>query len=287
MWHGERCLGKIRLLPITPQTNSYGLVRPWERGRSFELHHRPPSPQLDHIVDRLWMARWDLRGCNPFRQETLPHPSINLVIEPDSGWIWGVPTKRDIRMLDGQGWAIGAKFLPGAFTACTSIEASRLTDDRMSVHTAFPHLADSIALNVHDVHTATPESILAAVDTMLTPLATTEDPRLDLIAEIIASMHDLAPDARVADIAADQHLAPRTLQRLFQRYVGVSPKWVLTRLRVHQAVEQLSAHIPPDWTELALQLGYYDHAHFIRDFRLVVGRSPARYAAEAALARQP
>src|SRR3954470_17512689 len=44
--------------------------------------------------------------------------------------------------------------------------------------------------------------------------------------------------------------------------------------------------VPPRWTELALDLGYYDHAHFIRDFRLVVGRSPAEYAAEAARARE-
>ena len=63
-------------------------------------------------------------------------------------------------------------------------------------------------------------------------------------------------------------------------------QWVLKRLRIHQAAEQLTATSPPPWTELALDLGYYDHAHFIRDFRLVVGRSPAEYAAEAARARE-
>lgn len=97
-------------------------------------------------------------------------------------------------------------------------------------------------------------------------------------------MRHVAPDARVEDIAAIHYLAPRTLQRLLRRYVGVSPKWVLKRLRIHQAAEQLATSSPRDWTEVALQLGYYDHAHFIRDFRLIVGRSPARYAAEAALA---
>jgi transcriptional regulator GlxA family with amidase domain len=92
----------------------------------------------------------------------------------------------------------------------------------------------------------------------------------------------VAPDARVEELAAMHHLAPRTLQRLFKRYVGVGPKWVLKRLRIHQATERLAEPNPRPWTELALDLGYYDHAHFIRDFRLVVGRSPAKYAAEAA-----
>jgi AraC-like DNA-binding protein len=273
-------------MSVAPQTKGYGLVRPWERGRSFELHHRNPSPPLEHIVDRYWMARWDLRGREPFWQEILPHPSINLVLEPDGGWIWGVPTKRAIRLLDGQGWAVGAKFRPGAFTACTATDAHRLTDDRASIPTNFPHLTDSLAQVAQNAGDAEPEPVLAAFDKSLTPLGTITDPALDLVGGIITRMRELAPDASVDDIAAAHHLAPRTLQRLFRRYVGVSPKWVLKRLRIHQAVEQLSAQAPGDWTDLALELGYYDHAHFIRDFRLILGRSPARYAAEAALARR-
>ncbi len=54
----------------------------------------------------------------------------------------------------------------------------------------------------------------------------------------------------------------------------------------HQAVERLASQPDPDWTDLALDLGYYDHAHFIRDFRLIVGRSPTQYITEAAIAAQ-
>jgi AraC-like DNA-binding protein len=53
---------------------------------------------------------------------------------------------------------------------------------------------------------------------------------------------------------------------------------VLKRLRIHEATDMLAVAMPPAWTKLALDLGYYDHAHFIRDFRLVVGRSPVQYA---------
>ena len=74
-------------------------------------------------------------------------------------------------------------------------------------------------------------------------------------------MRHVAADARVEHLAAMHHVAPRTLQRLFRRYVGVGPKWVLKRLRIHRAAERLTATSPPRWTELALELGYYDHAH--------------------------
>lgn len=126
-----------------------------------------------------------------------------------------------------------------------------------------------------------------AVEQLLAPYGAIVDPALDLVAQVVGSMRRLPPAARVEDIANLNHIASRTLQRLFRRYVGVSPKWVLKRLRIHQAVEQTSRQPPDDWSELALDLGYYDHAHFIRDFRLIVGQSPARYSAEAAFATTP
>lgn len=123
---------------------------------------------------------------------------------------------------------------------------------------------------------------MAAIESGLAVCLPAHDPAVELVQRAIASMRRAPLETRVEDLAAEHHVAARTLQRLFRRYVGVSPKWVLKRLRIHQAAEQLAASAPPSWTELALDLGYYDHAHFIRDFRLVVGRSPARYAAEAA-----
>ncbi|MEA2437211.1 MAG: hypothetical protein QOF65_1767, partial [Thermoleophilaceae bacterium] len=64
-------------------TDAHGLVRPWERGRSFELDSAAPSRTFGELVDRYWMVRWNRSGQAPFRQEILPHPSVNLVFEPD------------------------------------------------------------------------------------------------------------------------------------------------------------------------------------------------------------
>jgi methylphosphotriester-DNA--protein-cysteine methyltransferase len=60
--------------------------------------------------------------------------------------------------------------------------------------------------------------------------------------------------------------------------VHVTPKWVLRRVRLHEAAERM-ADGGGDWAALALDLGYFDQAHFSNDFKAVVGRSPAEYAA--------
>jgi AraC-like DNA-binding protein len=70
----------------------------------------------------------------------------------------------------------------------------------------------------------------------------------------------------------------RQLQRLFKEYVGVSPKWVIQRYRLLDAAERVAAGTIVNWADLALELGYADQAHFIRDFKGLVGRSPAEYA---------
>jgi len=65
---------------------------------------------------------------------------------------------------------------------------------------------------------------------------------------------------------------------LFDDYVGVSPKWVIQRYRLHEAAERIARGGVEDFADLALELGYADQAHFIRDFKKLVGRSPAEYA---------
>jgi AraC-like DNA-binding protein len=87
---------------------------------------------------------------------------------------------------------------------------------------------------------------------------------------------------KVEDLAARYSQNTRTLQRLFARYVGVSPKWVIQRYRLHEAAQRLASGDVKQ-TELALKLGYADQAHFVRDFKAVVGKSPGAYMKAAKL----
>ncbi len=86
--------------------------------------------------------------------------------------------------------------------------------------------------------------------------------------------------ARVEDLAGRAGINPRTLQRLFRRYVGVGPKWVIRRYRLHEAAHRLAGGLAVDQAALAHDLGYFDQAHFIKDFTAIIGRSPGSYAAE-------
>jgi AraC-like DNA-binding protein len=79
---------------------------------------------------------------------------------------------------------------------------------------------------------------------------------------------------QVADVAG---LSVRSLQRLFATYVGVSPKAVLARYRLQDAAAAIDEGAVIDLAGLAASLGWFDQAHFSREFRSVVGMTPSAY----------
>lgn len=74
-------------------------------------------------------------------------------------------------------------------------------------------------------------------------------------------------------------LTPRTLSSLFKEKVGISPKTCMQLTRFyHSLFYELTGDCGEETlAALACTLGYYDQAHFIKDFKRFAGRSPQRY----------
>ena len=105
-----------------------------------------------------------------------------------------------------------------------------------------------------------------------------QDPNSDLAASIVETIEADRTLVRVNQLVDRWNTSKRSLQRLFEDYVGVGPKWVINRYRMHEVLEHVHSGAAVDWPELALSLGYFDQSHFIRDFRALVGCSPMQYA---------
>jgi AraC-like DNA-binding protein len=67
----------------------------------------------------------------------------------------------------------------------------------------------------------------------------------------------------------------RTLDRYFQQFYGVSPKFYARIQRFQHALIRLSQ--PLSLAEIALMCGYYDQAHFTKEFSQFTGQSPYQY----------
>src|SRR5262249_28454258 len=119
---------------------------------------------------------------------------------------------------------------------------------------------------------------LAVVESFLRHLRPKALDGMDLAVSVAARILEDRSITRVEQVAREFHTTVRGIQRLFSEYVGVSPKWVIQRSRLLEAVDRVHTGASVDWSDLALDLGYSDQAHFIRDFKRLVGRSPGDYA---------
>ena len=104
------------------------------------------------------------------------------------------------------------------------------------------------------------------------------DPRAFAAAGAVEAIAADPAVTRVETLADELGVSVRGLQRLFAEYVGIGPKWVIRRYRLHEVTERMAAGGEIDWAALAADLGYADQGHFIRDFKSMFGEPPTWYA---------
>ncbi len=253
-----------------------GIVGGQAARRRFRLLRWPAAPALDPFVDYYWIVSWDLAGEEPYQVSVLTHPCVHLVFEPRGALIYGVVRGVFSYRLEGAGRVFGVRFRPGCFRPFLGSAVSAITDRSLGAGEIIGTDASAVARAV--AAAADEEEAAAAVDCFLSTVAPAPDPAAQAVARMVeVAAADLAI-TRVDELARRLGVGTRTLQRLFAAYVGVPPKWVIRRYRLHEAAERAVLGTDVDWPGLATDLGYCDQAHLIRDFTATVGASPARYA---------
>ena len=98
---------------------------------AWSLDRFDPGPELAPYAVWHWIVTWDLRGREPHRQATLPHPAPHLVVEEGGAWLYGPLTERFERTLGGVGRAVGLRFRPGAIRPLLKAPVSSIRDRRL------------------------------------------------------------------------------------------------------------------------------------------------------------
>jgi AraC-like DNA-binding protein len=255
-------------------TSEHGILG--TRDIDFHLDRVPASPDLADLVERHWLVSWELPPGRRASVTLLPHPCVNLVLDRGSAGIAGVGSDRFTYTYEGAGRVFGVKFRPGAFRPFLGGPVSALTDRTLPLSALWGADAGKLARDL----TAAPglDTLVQVAERHLRARWPDPDPLVAEVGEIVnALLHDRTI-TRVDQVCARFGTSPRTLQRLFQRYVGVSPKWVLRRYRLHEAAARLAEGTAGTWAEVAAELGYFDQPHFIRDFTRAIGMTPVEYA---------
>jgi AraC-like DNA-binding protein len=257
-----------------------GVLRPETAAQRFTLARREPLTALAPFIDFFWIIRWDLRGEPPHEQAILPLPNVNLAFEESGAGIFGVDRKLFRRRLEDRGAALGVRFRPGGFRPFWGAPVSQLTDRVVPAAELFGPATEKTRLAV--MAAGDDEGMISHASALLTAARPEPDPVAEQAAALVGMVSTDPALRRVEQLAAASGLSVRGLQRLFAEYVGVSPKWVMRRSRLHEAALRADSGEPVDWAALAADLGYSDQAHLSRDFTATIGVPPTQYASDSA-----
>ncbi|MCD9022527.1 DUF6597 domain-containing transcriptional factor [Cohnella silvisoli] len=243
--------------------------------QKFSLLRYEPAEKLRVYIQHYWVVEWDLRGQEPYRQVVLSHPNVNLVFEPGRTRLYGIWEKTSEQLLQGQGSVFAVKFNPGGFYPFWKQPVSKLTGSSMALTEVFGESARILEEDI--LATKNVAHLVERIDRFFISHLPEQDDNVALLNEMVAVLIAEKDILKVEHLASRFGMSMRTLQRLFSKYVGVNPKGVIQRYRLHEVAEKIENGEAIDWVKLATDMGYYDQAHFIKDFKAILGKSPDEY----------
>lgn len=237
----------------------------------YTLHQYDPSPALAHFVEQYWIIRWDLPAGQTHKIKILPYPQVNIAIGAVDSSITGVATSVSYHALEGSGTMLGVKFLPGGFHPFYKKPIEKLTNQVMPLKTVFSSTRIKKITSQLDQPN---EVLIQELEKLLLTRRPETDTTIGAIGDIIATVrHD--PDIRHQQTVSEAlDISERTIQYAFKNYVGIGLKWVILRYRLQDIADAIN-NGQQDWPASALQYGFTDQPHCIREFKKVFGETPA------------
>ena len=256
--------------------------------RYSEFH--PKSP-LNQVLECFWALESDTVTPDHRTERILPDGCVEIVLNfaapfaqhtgdttnvQPRNFIVGQMTGPMLITPTGPVQLIGIRFHPGGTAPFFRLPIHELTNDVVEL-AAFAR-ALGTKLLAESVHLPQLADKVFAIEKALTRVlqASKNDLRVLRIAARIVQSSGMIPIDNLAD---ESGLSSRQLERRFRAEVGVGPKLLSRILRFQQVFRAVDAN-EPAWPIVALDCGYYDQAHLIKDFRQFAQQTPAVLFAE-------
>lgn len=251
------------------------------RDLSHTMHRYPAPADLAGLAQRFWIPVWSVEPGQEATQRVLQYPCALIVVTPGYARFYGVVSGLSSTTLTGDGWAVGVMLEPAGGFLVAGRSMADFRDrhvDLADVLTGAPAVTGAVraAMLRPGLVAAHAEAVAVLAAALRRSLPV--DAEGVLINQVVAFIENAPEVVRVTQVCERFDLSERTLQRLVRRRVGLSPKWLIQRRRLHEASARLRDR-PGSLAQVAADLGYADQPHFTRDFRAVTGMTPGEFAA--------
>ncbi|WP_022884174.1 helix-turn-helix domain-containing protein [Glaciibacter superstes] len=254
---------------------------------AFDYRHREPTGRLRRYVESIWYAN----GLSDFGSERIA-PTGSTVL----GIVLGDPIVQTPRNGAGESYEAERGFVigphdepivnaPSGVTRCFGIVTTAIGAKAALGFVPAPLRGRVVAASVWPAFETARASLVGSIDVeraidwidnRLRVDLNESEPALDRCELALTTLKE-NPATSTVDIAATLGISHGHLDREFGRVVGIGPRTLGRILRLRRLVESIDVFGTVTWTGLAAELGWFDQAHLIRDFKRFTGVTPTEY----------
>lgn len=259
----------------------------------MEYLGRTPSPPLDRFIERIWYCS---DKPSHSRERVFPGGGamdlvINLVddelriYDPDAptsiqahsgALVVGMRTQSFLVDPRQRESVMGVHFRPGCAFPFLGVSPAEI----VNTHAPLEDLWAKVARNLRErlLEARSPSDRFRILEAALLERLRRARPGHPAVRVAVRALSAGGSSAGVAEVAEAVGLSRRRLIEVFEREVGVTPKLYARLERFHRVKQRVaSLGAPPSWAALAVECGYFDQSHMLRDFVEFSTMSPASY----------
>lgn len=130
------------------------------------------------------------------------------------------------------------------------------------------------------IQASSTRSRIEAVENFLLDRLTDQSVVDNIVKSTVDALSRTKGNEPIKSILKDDLSKRRDLERKFSKQLGISPKQLGKTIRLQAALKLMLDNNGENLTQIAYESGYYDQAHFIKDFKEFTGTNPSEYLSD-------
>jgi AraC-like DNA-binding protein len=228
------------------------------------LPPKPYPPRPEHCLS------FYVRGIENVEYQKSGEKQGNL-----STVLFGQQTEVTNRFNSNNFLLIQVVFKPGGLYRLTNIPSNYLTNQYIDAQTVFSKEIKSVNEKIDECKSFL--HMIEVVETFLINEIKRNSNEIHPLDIATTNLFNKSFIPTVDILAKSSFQSTRNFERHFKQRMGISPKYFLKVMRFENAFRMKNKHPELDWLTIAINCGYYDYQHLVRDYKDLTGLTPNHF----------
>jgi AraC-like DNA-binding protein len=246
--------------------------------KRISLYEAKPKESLKDFIETIWFMKWNIEDPEGLPCIVVPNPCSKFVIIQIDGKIFdpllvGAHENADLFTYKQHGLMVGIDFRPGALYPFINKAMNDWPSSGILANELLPNVPKPTGVWNEEILS---EWLVSFEDYLEKKLEKSNDNNYKKILSAIEGIlnESLKTPEEIANLCS---MSVRTLQRVFQKEVGVTPRDVLRIARFNRSIRQISETDFASFADIALSSGFFDQPHMANEFQKLVATPPSKF----------